>query len=590
MALESAPLDQYKTTGRISFGGFGAVDLGEGPNGEPVAIKKELALSKVTRPVLAHEYNVYKTLGPHSSLPEIKAYGTDGQFNVLVMDLLGPSVGSLFWKCGKKFSFRTVLSLGIGMLDAIYYMHSKGVIHRDIKPDNFLLGRTGRRINLVDFGIARQYWNPHSESHAPYHEGVSFLGTLTYASLGAHLGQAQSRRDDLQSLCYVLLQLVRGSLPWEGLRGGTDQHRMLRTQEKKRHWSPDRLCAGYGELKSFVTHCFSLGWDEDPDYSFLRGELTDIIHQHDWKADAPYEWEEPGWTPSEPEVNLCAQGSEAPNLAPQVQRGDLVLLRLSPLETLEFDHDTDYSPLDPSYTPHPQLPGSDSGQWNFPYRPAVVREATMRKDDRFLLLNVYPILKRSDGLSGVATRRQAMFKPLPNLGNDILQSAFVYTTSISGRFAVPYPVTQNCGQIPLALSDADLTQLEREMGGSVPPYQTAYTSDDEATRDVYESMPSVWTGCLQPVVDILPLSPETLTQENVDVQGANGWMKEIIAVDAVRREEDGDLSDSDSDSDSEIDSKYWDWGRPRDRRLSCTMSITKYSGGQCEAPVPGEST
>lgn len=97
------------------------VDRGKGPDDLLVALKKELTSPKVTRSTLGHEYNVYEMLGPHPSLPGVKAFGTDGRFNTLAMDLLGPSVGSLFKSCGKKLSLRTILMLGVGMVNSFYF-------------------------------------------------------------------------------------------------------------------------------------------------------------------------------------------------------------------------------------------------------------------------------------------------------------------------------------------------------------------------------------------------------------------------------------------------------------------------------------
>ncbi|KZP10879.1 kinase-like protein [Athelia psychrophila] len=273
-------VDAYKIVKRIAMGGFGIVDQGVGPNGEVVALKKERSSKRVTRPSLAHEHKVYQALAGHPCIPAVRAFGRQGNFDVLVMDLLGPSLGDRYRKHGGKFSLSATATLGLGMLDAIEYIHYKGFIHRDLKPDNFLFGRTGDQVHTihpVDFGLTRHYRDPHTGLHFPYSEGVQLMGTLNYASLGAHLGQAQSRRDDLQSFAYILLHFARGSLPWENLRGGTDRHRELRTQEKKRSWTAARLCAGFpAEMEVFTEHCLKLGWSEDPQYNLLRDQLSKL--------------------------------------------------------------------------------------------------------------------------------------------------------------------------------------------------------------------------------------------------------------------------------------------------------------------------
>lgn len=191
----------------------GVVDEGVGPNGELVAIKKELTSDKITRPILEHEYHVYKPLAGHFSIPDVKAYGRQQRHNVMVVELLGPSLGDRFRQCGRRFSLGTTAHLALGMvrltvtcsyillnydhclqLDAIEYMHSQGFINRDIKPENFLLGLGTKShvVHLIDFGIARRWERSTtvtyvSSSAAEGCAGV--IGTLKFASIYAHLGQ-----------------------------------------------------------------------------------------------------------------------------------------------------------------------------------------------------------------------------------------------------------------------------------------------------------------------------------------------------------------------------------------------------------------
>jgi len=287
---------RYKLGRKIGSGSFGDIYLGKDiPTGEDVAIKLECI--KTRHPQLHYESKLYRVLSADRDraprgIPAMRWYGIEGNYNVLIMDLLGPSLEDLFNYCGRTFTVTTVCMLALELLDRVQYIHEKNFIHRDIKPDNFLIG-TGKNCSTVyaiDFGLAKRYRNPKTFAHIRYREHKHLTGTPRYASVNNHLGIEQSRRDDLESLGFVLMYFLRGKLPWQGLRANTKKQKYQKILEKKLATPFKLLCKGYPpQFVKYLEYCRQLRFEDTPDYKYLRSLFDEVLRLTDEK-DKVFDW------------------------------------------------------------------------------------------------------------------------------------------------------------------------------------------------------------------------------------------------------------------------------------------------------------
>ncbi|KAG1361841.1 hypothetical protein COCNU_10G000600 [Cocos nucifera] len=322
---------------------------------------------KTKHPQLHYESKLYLLLQGGTGIPHLKWFGVEGDYNVMVIDLLGPSLEDLFNYCNRKLSLKTVLMLADQLLNRVEYMHSRGFLHRDIKPDNFLMG-LGRKANQIlglasmeggggqrkknqegDGGerkkenkasalgigtrVASMCWShgswalqwvkevreetrgdggegkeneasvlalslcigasnlgPHSKGRRRW-ENKNLTGTARYASVNTHLGVEQSRRDDLESLGYVLMYFLRGSLPWQGLKAGTKKQKYDKISEKKMLTPVEVLCKSYpSEFISYFRYCRSLHFEDKPDYSYLKRLFRDLFIREGYQFDYVFDW------------------------------------------------------------------------------------------------------------------------------------------------------------------------------------------------------------------------------------------------------------------------------------------------------------
>ncbi|KAK9704830.1 hypothetical protein RND81_07G013800 [Saponaria officinalis] len=283
---------RFKMGRKIGSGSFGELYLGVNiETGEEIAIKMESA--KTRHPQLHYESKLYTVLQGGTGIPHFKWFGVEGEHNVMVIDLLGPSLEDLFNYCSRKLSLKTVLMLADQLISRVEYMHARGFLHRDIKPDNFLmgLGRKASQVYIIDYGLAKKYRDLQTHKHIPYRENKSLTGTARYASVNTHLGIEQSRRDDLESVGYVLMYFLRGSLPWQGIKANTKKQKYDKISEKKTTTPIEVLCKSYpSEFVSYFHYCRSLRFEDKPDYSYLKRLFRDLFIREAYKVDYIFDW------------------------------------------------------------------------------------------------------------------------------------------------------------------------------------------------------------------------------------------------------------------------------------------------------------
>lgn len=223
-------------------------------------------------------------------IPEGYCYGFNKQYNILVMELFDKSLDFLFNLCNKKFSLKTVCLIGIQTIERLKHMHDRNLIHRDVKPENFLIGlkNSSNKIHIIDFGLSNKYRSSKTKEHYPIKENQPLVGTLNFASLNALKGigksifnSEQSRRDDLESLCYMLIYFLTGSLPWDDLKIKEDAKKIKRITELKATMPISEICKDTPvEISTFLTYTRNLDFEKEPDYSYLTTLLKDLAQKN----------------------------------------------------------------------------------------------------------------------------------------------------------------------------------------------------------------------------------------------------------------------------------------------------------------------
>lgn len=279
----------YKIERKLGKGGFGQVYVGRrlsggsdrtGPDAVEVALKFEHRNSKGCNYGPPYEWQVYSTLNGCYGIPWVHYKGRQGDFYILVMDMLGPSLWDVWNSVGQQMSPNMVACIAVEAISILEKLHLKGFVHGDVKPENFLLGQPGsaedKKLYLIDLGLASRWKDASSGLHVDYDQRPDiFRGTIRYASVHAHLGRTGSRRDDLESLAYTLVFLIKGRLPWQGYQG---DNKSFLVCKKKMATSPELMCCFVpAPFKQFLEAVTNMRFDEEPNYAKLISLFESLI-------------------------------------------------------------------------------------------------------------------------------------------------------------------------------------------------------------------------------------------------------------------------------------------------------------------------
>ena len=283
--------NKYKIIKRLGRGSFGHIYLVEYQN-KLYAMKLEN--TKKGYYILDKEiYLMIHLYGPR--IPYAKSFGQCGYYNVLVMELLGKSLEDIkLMLPSKKMTIPCVCKLSYQMLQILEHIHRKSFLHRDVKPDNFIMGigPNSHLLYMIDFGFAKTYRDPTTLAHHPMQKGAGITGTARFASINTLSGYTQSRRDDLESLGYVIVYIAKGTLPWANIKCDDKDALYSRILETKIQTTPENLCSGLpAQFEEYIKYIRGMSYEQEPNYKYLRNLFLITLQNLGGKMDFSYDWD-----------------------------------------------------------------------------------------------------------------------------------------------------------------------------------------------------------------------------------------------------------------------------------------------------------
>jgi len=292
---------QFRLGKKIGSGNYGVVRLGKIVGTRDfVAVKLEPASTR--SPTLQKEWNFYSTKIGNATrgFPKALYYGQvtfpdKTVYNGLVISLLDLNLEDLFNFRRRKFSLKTILMIALETLTRVEQLHSVGLIYRDIKPTNFVIGRdlTPEEdiVHLIDFGLCKEYLDPSTGNHVAMGENVPPAGTIRFMSVNCHRWREQSRRDDLEALGYLFLYFLVDKLPWSNLQAKDESDRLMKVGQKKESIPIETLCKGLpDEFAIYLKTVRELGFAATPNYEFLKNLFRGLLMKRGWNFDRVWDW------------------------------------------------------------------------------------------------------------------------------------------------------------------------------------------------------------------------------------------------------------------------------------------------------------
>ena len=293
--------NKYKLIRKLGQGSFGSIYQAQSKcSNKYYAVKLE---DMRQNQFVLEEESIFISYLNCPRIPKLKTFGYSGSLIILVMELLGDSLDKIFDKLpSRKMSIRCVCNIAYQLLMIFEIIHNCNIIHRDIKPANVAIGFEGKSkfIYLLDFGLSKKYRSSKTKKHFPFVQGNKLIGNARYSSINALDGGTQSRRDDLESLGYLLLYLLLGRLPWQGHISHSKEDKYYKIREIKKNTTPEELCQGLPpQIQEYVEYTRNLEYETDPDYNYLKNLFLTILKHYNWEFDYYYDWDQVGLTGSE---------------------------------------------------------------------------------------------------------------------------------------------------------------------------------------------------------------------------------------------------------------------------------------------------